>query len=123
MLCAYKQFFIYLSFICLPIILPNVDGLIVNPEQAAEAGKVGEGGPEAGEDELGQHVALHLPVPGEDGRGDAVRRGLIRLHQPPSGSLLSHLCQLLVLGDSLTAAHHGCSGFTAPADLNFSCCS
>jgi len=53
---------------------PNVDGLIVNPEQAAEAGKVGEGG----------------PVPGEDGRGDAVGGSLVRLHQPPSRSLLSH---------------------------------
>ena len=92
MLCASKQFLIYLSFICLPIILPNVDGLIVNPEQAAQAGKIGEGGPVPGEDKvaLGQYDAPHIPVPGEDGRGDAVGGSLLRLHQPPSRSLLSH---------------------------------
>ena len=104
------------------IVLPNVDSLVVNPEHTAQAGKVGEGGPVPGEDELGQHVELphHLPVPGEDGRGDTVRRGLARLHQPPSGPLLPHHCQLLVVADSPTSpAHIGCSGFTAPAGLNF----
>ena len=103
------------------IVLPNVDSLVVNPEHTAQAGKVGEGGPVPGEDELGQHVELphHLPVPGEDCRGDTVRRGLARLHQPPSGPLLPHHCQLLVVADSPTSpAHIGCSGFTAPAGLN-----
>ena len=64
--------------------LPDVDSLIVNPEYAAQAGNVGEGGPAPSKDELGQHAVPPLPVPGEDGGGDAVRRSLACLQQPPS---------------------------------------
>ena len=66
MLCASKQFLIHFSFIYLPILLPNVDSFVVNPEQAAQAGKVGEGRPVPSEDKvaLGQYdVQLFIVTP------------------------------------------------------------
>ena len=77
------------------IVSPNVHGLIVNPEDAAQAGDVGESGPVLGEDYHGD-VDLDddhddhddAPVPSENGWRDAVLGGLLRLPQPPPRPLL-----------------------------------
>ena len=73
--------------------IPDVDSLIVNSEDAAQAVKVVEG----------------RPVPGEDAGADAVGRGVGRLQQPPIASFPPHNRLLRIIGSELvgqpTAAH------------------
>ena len=79
------------------VCLPNINSLIVNPDDATQAVNVVEG----------------RPVPGEDVRADTVDRGVSCFQQSQIVPLLPHnLLGLLVseLGDYATPTHAGAKG-------------